>query len=1681
MQSAGKRRSFVRGLLAVAMAGVAPVWTWADALALGPGGIPVGRVEPAEAVVNWHDTSGVAVTVRCGALELEVEPSATGEYVRVRLPESPVSGQPGHPELPVVRRLVRVPAGAAATLAVSAGEPWVLDLAAAGLPQAVWPAQGPQSMGPAGLPGAALVEGSSHPLLSMLAAPFLQDAQAYARDQWGPAERATLTRFGVMSGVELHLLEIRPVAYNPAQGLLAVWPDVQVHVTFDRGAAWNLPSVGAEAGVAPRPTPVVDRLVVNPEPPRAPQAGRAGGNFLIITAQDLAGSAPLTQFVNAKTAQGYVVTTYTAVPTTHRDAIKAFVGSLWGTADEPEYVLIVGDVNWLGTQAEPGIIPAFRGVGSMQSPTDTPYVCMDGVDDWLPDIPIGRLAVRTPSELQEVVDKTLCVAGGAYPDPGYAERAAFIAGPDPLADGETHNNYIIDTYMAPAGITSSKLYTVTYGATTQDVKDAVNEGCFLIGYFGHAAGFQAWGYPTFTFADIESLTNANLYPFIASFSCSSTAVYGASPTLSPGFIEKWMLVSDRGAVAGYGPAVDLGPYTWTTWADLYKALFASIYSDDIRELGPACQAALGRFVTLYGTADPVSRDYAEIFHYLGDPSLRLPDPPLNYLIVTAPNYYDSAALNQFIAAKQARGFNVQVYNLPSGTSNTTLKNYIKALQGTGDEPDYVLLVGDTSGATSSTTTVPHFTGGGDKSAPTDWPYVCWDAGDDWYPEIPIGRFSVTSTSMLQDVVNKVLYVEAGNYPNEFYARRGAFLANPDTYNTAEPTHDFVIDEYLEPEDYIGIKLYAAQGADTADVTNAVNAGCAFVVYMGHSGSSGWWDPSFSQSNVNALLNTGLYPVVCGWSCNTSNFPSSECFGETWQRAPNKGAAAYISATTYIYWGSVEAWAPSGAMEKGFFRAMFKDGLWEVGPAWLAGMYHFLTDYGGWDGDPDHDPPLNLAKCRNFMEEFAILGDPAMLLPRPNGFSVSVDPPNVDRCTPPDTEAVYTVGVGLLGEFPSPVTLSAQSLPPGTAVTFTVNDEPPPFTSIMRITGIGSAAQGQHTIRVSGSGGGDVHNADVTLSVSTGVPAPPALTAPPNGAVNVGRQPTLQWQDVPGAFTYTLEIATDSGFLNVVYSVPVADHQHTVVTPLDGDTQYFWHVRAENGCGLSDFSAAYHFRTLLLTNYFTEQFTSSDPFDLEYLTIEFEPNGSGDFYGACRKSAAAFPTDPTGGTTLALPDDGSSLVTPASAVWLYGTARTSFYVNANGSITFGSSDNAWQETFTTHFSKPRVAALFDDLNPTQGGSVSWKQTGDRVAVTWQEVPQISVGDSNSFQIELFFDGRIHVTWLRVDSNDSIVGLSNGAGTPTDFAETDLSDSLECGSGPPTGACCVGQTCELRTETECATAGGTYQGDSTTCSPDPCIEYNTTCLIISEIVQGTESGDCPRWIELTNTGSSDFYFREGGVIVQTGSSTDVIVDVDLTGVLIPAGQSFVVASNAAGMCTGAFYGVYGKHADMYTNIAFGYGDERYILTDTVDGSNLTDIYGEFGVDGTGQPWEFTDGYAYRRPEWNSASGTVFEPNRWFIGGPGSLAGPDPTALLLSLTTPGVHAFNEPCSVHEPGDIDGDGDLDIDDVTRLLDSMSGPDVTEPPPGVNPTHFTRADLDHDKDVDLADVALMQRLYAGG
>ncbi len=206
-------------------------------------------------------------------------------------------------------------------------------------------------------------------------------------------------------------------------------------------------------------------------------------------------------------------------------------------------------------------------------------------------------------------------------------------------------------------------------------------------------------------------------------------------------------------------------------------------------------------------------------------------------------------------------------------------------------------------------------------------------------------------------------------------------------------------------------------------------------------------------------------------------------------------------------------------------------------------------------------------------------------------------------------------------------------------------------------------------------------------------------------------------------------------------------------------------------------------TVEQVDYFTELFKFEYPFDpldpnrndMANRTLTLMPDGSGSYYQACITESAGFPVDPAGGTNISFRDDDYIQVgLGGEKVIFYGTGYKTIYIGSNGYITFVSGDAHYLESFENHFDLPRISALFDDLDPSAGGTISWKQLDDRVVVTYENVPEFSLSNANSFQVEIFYNGKIRITYLDIAAGDGLVGLSEGYGFPLYFVESDLSE-------------------------------------------------------------------------------------------------------------------------------------------------------------------------------------------------------------------------------------------------------------------------------------------------------------------
>ncbi|NND44078.1 MAG: hypothetical protein HKN58_02055 [Xanthomonadales bacterium] len=145
--------------------------------------------------------------------------------------------------------------------------------------------------------------------------------------------------------------------------------------------------------------------------------------------------------------------------------------------------------------------------------------------------------------------------------------------------------------------------------------------------------------------------------------------------------------------------------------------------------------------------------------------------------------------------------------------------------------------------------------------------------------------------------------------------------------------------------------------------------------------------------------------------------------------------------------------------------------------------------------------------------------------------------------------------------------------------------------------------------------------------------------------------------------------------------------------------------------------------------------------------------------------------------LALGDDDSEEVPLPFTFPFNGGNYTSVFVNSNGSLTFGSGDTDFSESVSEFLNdQPRIAPLWDDLSPNQGGSVSVEYAPGEAMIMFDAVPQFLAGDDNTFTVTLRDDGSFTVAYGNIDAGDGIAGATEGGGA-ADPGSTDLS-----GGGP-----------------------------------------------------------------------------------------------------------------------------------------------------------------------------------------------------------------------------------------------------------------------------------------------------------
>ncbi len=337
-----------------------------------------------------------------------------------------------------------------------------------------------------------------------------------------------------------------------------------------------------------------------------------------------------------------------------------------------------------------------------------------------------------------------------------------------------------------------------------------------------------------------------------------------------------------------------------------------------------------------------------------------PDLPIVYWVI----YYDDFAdsIEPFLEWKRQMGYDVVA--TPVSSLGTTPEEIQSAIQNAYDNwenpPDFVLLVGDVEQIPSNDMGY-HY---------SDLPYFTTD-GDDYLPDILYGRFSCATAEEVSAIVEKTLYHEKFMMTSLDYLRHPVFAAcgMDGDWELAESTHRYVFTTWLTPPEFEPESLWAYDGATGSDLLDAVNRGALLVNYSGHGYEDGWANPSVSSSDISSLTNEGMYPLVISNACLTGKFDEPQCFAESWIRADNKGAVAFIGASNSTYWDEDDVW------ERRWYDAVFEDGY---------------TSIAGATYKADIEVDLFSSEGRYYFEIYHNFGDPSLYLYWGEPESISVD-------------------------------------------------------------------------------------------------------------------------------------------------------------------------------------------------------------------------------------------------------------------------------------------------------------------------------------------------------------------------------------------------------------------------------------------------------------------------------------------------------------------------------------------------------------------------------------------------------------------------------------------------------------------------------------------------------------------
>lgn len=571
------------------------------------------------------DYEGLSIKSTLSEIQFDTHRIKNGDFISISGDILTKTYTPGEPDLPVISRLIEVPHGANVKLRVISYNEELIELNTIGYNQKVIPAQ-------------PSVSKSDDPDKI----PFIINLDTYGSNRFINNVTAVYEEAGQMRNTRLGRVELRPVQYNPVTNTLRILNNLQVEVLFEGGSREVTEKINEKyrSPLFQRPTETINRLsTAKALPTETPVT------YVIVS--DRMFEETLRPFIEWKRLKGFrVIEAYTNDSNVGNttSSIKTFLQNLYQNPEPgftpPTFALLVGDVEQ---------IPTFSGVYTVGAHVSDLYY-FDYTDDRIPDLYYGRFSAQNVAQLQPQVDKTLEYEKYLMSDPSYLTNHVLIAGVDgsfaPVyGNGHVryaHNNYSKEenginpyTYLYNNSAESTTGIGSHESGASAHIRGKISEGVGWANYTAHC-GPTSWSDPSFTTANVSSLTNTGKYGVWIGNCCQSN-MFNAPECLG----EAALRAQNKGAIGylggsnntywdedyyyGVGMGTPVATPLYTNFGrGLYDAAFHTLdneVNDPSKWFITLGQMNVAGNLAVEASSSSRKRYYWEIYHLMGDPSL----------------------------------------------------------------------------------------------------------------------------------------------------------------------------------------------------------------------------------------------------------------------------------------------------------------------------------------------------------------------------------------------------------------------------------------------------------------------------------------------------------------------------------------------------------------------------------------------------------------------------------------------------------------------------------------------------------------------------------------------------------------------------------------------------------------------------------------------------------------------------------------------------------------------------------------------------------------------------------------------------------------------------------------------------------------------------------------------------